>query len=1055
MLNQPVEIGELDAPISDRPVEFELRGGNPFPGLRPFTIDECHLFFGREGQADEILVKLSENRFVTVMGYSGSGKSSLMYCGLVPVLYGGFMTQTGPNWNAIVTRPGSSPINNLADSIVDNLIIQGRIEETDRGIQNAIINSVLRSGPLGLVEVARYVQNQKGENVFFLVDQFEELLRFREKAGSSDAHDEAQLYVNLVMQAVSQSAVPIYIALTMRSDFIGNCSVFPNLTDFINRSNYLVPQMTREQKKMVIEGPVAVAGGRISQRLVKRLLSDVGNDQDQLPILQHALMRTWDYWVANRESGEPLDLRHYHAVGKIYEALSQHANEAYDELTTREKEIAEILFKTITEKSHDNKGMRRPGRLGLVAQLAEAEEEDVIYVVDHFRKAGRSLLMPGANVPLNADSMIELSHESLMRIWKRLNTWVEEEFESAQMYKRLSDAAAMYQIGKTGLWRPPDLQLALNWQKKQKPTREWAQRYDEAFERAIVFLDTSRITYEAELKNLEMMQRRVLRRTRTTAVVLGAGFIVAVVFFLLSYIQKIRADAQTRLAQEQKEEADIQRINAEANRRQAVENFKLAEAREDSLVATAKRLESALTEAQLARARTEEALKEANFQKENAIKQTGIANEAREKYLIQRDRAEAAFEDARRQYILAIAQSLSAKSVQESDDSDLAGLLAMQGYRFHTRHNGRIYDPYIYEGLYSSLTKVNGLTYNAIKAQGPPHVHIKSVVITNTDNGFYTSGADGRIMRGSLTDLTASPTAVSNPYPSKVIALSPDENFIVNGSDSAFVQIYNMKENNGRPFAIARNLQGASNDIVFIPGQQLFIVAGSGKTLNMVDVNTGKSTLLLSLPFELKSIDISPDGKTLVGASWIGTVIVVDLRDNTYTTLVEESKTRMLSVRFTPKGDGFAYGGEDKENKRGFVRLYNFDTKETRHFSGHRAGVNDIEFSPDGALMASAGADKRLLMWVLENPGDLPITMQNNAGFVWDIAFTKNSDYLIAACSESEIRVWPTNPTLLAEKICPQLKRNMSKDEWVKYVGQDNDMTPYEPTCVGLLINDF
>ena len=186
MLKQPVIIGELDTPLPDRPVDVELRGGNPFPGLRPFTIDECHLFFGREGQADEILVKLSENRFVTVMGYSGSGKSSLMYCGLIPVLYGGFMTQTGPNWNAVITRPGASPINNLSESIVENLLSHGRIQESDRGIQNAVINSVLRSGPGGLVEVSKYIQAQTGENVFFLVDQFEELLRFREKSAFVD-----------------------------------------------------------------------------------------------------------------------------------------------------------------------------------------------------------------------------------------------------------------------------------------------------------------------------------------------------------------------------------------------------------------------------------------------------------------------------------------------------------------------------------------------------------------------------------------------------------------------------------------------------------------------------------------------------------------------------------------------------------------------------------------------------------------------------------------------------------------------------------------------------
>ncbi|MEX1239649.1 MAG: High-affnity carbon uptake protein Hat/HatR [Cyclobacteriaceae bacterium] len=1054
MLKQPLDTGDLDIPLPEPPVAMELQGGNPFPGLRPFTLDECHLFFGREGQADEILLKLSLNRFVTVMGYSGSGKSSLMYCGLVPVLYGGFMTQTGPNWNAVVTRPGSSPMNNLAESIVDNLVSNHRVEEADRNIQEAIINSVLRSGPLGLIEVSKYLQNQTGENIFFLVDQFEELLRFREKSEFIDAHNEAQLYVNLVLNAVAQTAVPVYVALTMRSDFIGNCSVFPRLTDHINRSNYLVPQMTREQKKMVIEGPVSVAGGRISQRLVKRLLSDVGNDQDQLPILQHALMRTWDYWVTNREGEEPLDIRHYNAVGRIHEALSQHANEAYDELTTREKEIAEVLFKTITEKNHDNKGMRRPGRLGLVAQLAEAEEEDVVYVVDHFRRSGRSLLMPGMNVPLNADSMIELSHESLMRIWKRLNTWVEDEFESALMYKRLSDAAAMYQIGKTGLWRPPDLQLALNWQKKQKPTWEWAQRYDDAFERAIVFLDTSRITYEAELKNQEMMQRRVLQRTRATAVFLGAGFVVAVVFFLLSYIQMMRADTQAELAETRRLEAVEQSRIAEENRVQAEENYTRAEENYDSLQKTTVALGNALTQAEEQRLRTVEALELANTERENALKQTEIANEARKQIGVQLSIAEAARNDARRQYILAVAQSLAAKSVQENDDSDLAGLLAMQGYHFHRRHDGRVYDPYIYEGLYSSLTKVNGLAYNAIKAQGPPHVHIKSLVLSNQDNAFYTSGADGRIMKGSFAQLTSSATPFSNPYPSRVIATSNDETYIVNGSDSAFVQIYNLKDNSPRPSAVARGLQGSTNDIVFIPGQQAFIVSSSGKTLTRIDAVTVARTVLVTLPFELKAIDISPDGKTLAGASWSGQVVLVNLRNNTYEVLVEENKSRMLTVRFTPKGDGLAYGGEDKENKRGFVRLYDFNTKETRHFSGHRAGVNDIEFSPDGGLMASAGADKRLLMWVLENPGDLPITMQNNAGFVWDIAFTKNSDYLIAACSESEIRVWPTNPSLLAEKICPQLKRNMTKDEWVKYVGREDDIS-YESTCVGLLINDF
>jgi hypothetical protein len=1053
MLKQPLPSGEYGKSPSESLADIELKGGNPFPGLRPFSLEECHLFFGREGQADEILVKLAHKRFVTVMGYSGSGKSSLMYCGLVPVLYGGFMTQTGPNWNVIVARPGAAPISNLAESIVEYLVRSERILNEDRMIHKSIISSVLRSGPQGLIEVGRYLQSESGENIFFLIDQFEEVFRFREDEGTEESQNETQVYVNLFLTAIAQTTVPVYVALTMRSDFIGDCSVFPRLTELINQSNYLVPQMTREQKKMVIEGPVSVGGGRISQRLVKRLLTDVGNDQDQLPILQHALMRTWDYWVANREPGEALDIRHYNAIGRIHEALSQHANEAYDELSSKQKEIAEILFKNITEKGQDNKGMRRPARLGLVTELAEAEEEDVVFVVDHFRKPGRSFLMPAANIVLNSDSMVELSHESLMRIWKRLDTWVDEEFESAQMYKRLSEAAAMYQIGKTGLWRPPDLQLALNWQKKQRPTREWAQRYDETFERAIVFLDTSRITYEAELKNQEMMQRRVLRRTRATAVVLGAAFVVAIVFFVLAYIQKIEADSSRLVAEMNAVEAERQRILAEQNRAEADQQRIRAEQSAsdrakalDQVEETLNRLQVALNEASNAKQEAEDNLILANIARDTAQSQRGKAQ-------FQYARAEENLAKANQLYMLAIAQNLATKSVQEIDDKSLAGLLAMQGYHFHKRNEGKVYDPYIYEGLYTALTKLNNLTYNAIKAQGPPHVHIKSIAVSSRNNIFYTAGADGRIMKGDYKTLLSVPTGFNTPYPSKVIALSNDERYLAHGSDSSYVQIYDVSSTSSKPLLTVRPLPGATNDLEFLPDDSGFIVASSDRSLSLVNHKTGVVKKLISLTSEIKSLDISPDGKKLAGASWSGQIILIDLVNGASSTLIDDSSIRALSVKFSPDGNMLAFGVDDINNKRGLVKTYNLETKELRQFTGHRAGVNDIEFSPDGKLLASAGSDKRLFLWILDNPEQLPITMDNNTGFIWDIAFTPGSQYLIATCSESEVRVWPTDPSLLAEQICPKLKRNMTQEEWKKYVG-DADIK-LESTCIGVLINDY
>lgn len=1052
MVTNPLQAEETVANPEEQ-ASFAPGTTNPFPGLRPFTVDECHLYFGREGQVDDILFKLSQNRFVCVMGYSGSGKSSLMYCGLVPVLYGGFVTHSGPNWHIIITRPGTAPISNLADSIVDYLVAQNRILQEDRAIHKAIIQSVLRSGSNGLVEVAKYLQKHQLENVFFMVDQFEELFRLSEEYSYDEAVNQSQEYVNLILSAIEQTEIPVYTAITMRSDFIASCSVFPHLTDQINKSNYLVPQMSREQRKMVIEGPVAVGGGKISQRLVTRLLNDMGKNQDQLPILQHALMRTWDYWLDNREQGEPMDIRHYNAVGKVSQALSQHANELYESLSPRDKEIAEVMFKSITEKTEDNKGMRRPVKLSLLAELADASEGEVIQVIEHFRKPGRSFLMPAHYVPLTSDSTIELSHESLMRIWNKLSAWVEEEFESATMYKRLSEAAAMYQIGKTGLWRPPDLQLALNWQKKQRPTREWAQRYDDAFERAIVFLDTSRITYEAELKNQEMLQKRVLRRARVTAIILGIAALIAILFFVFAQIQSIEATRSSEEARQRQREADVAKANAEKQTLIATQERKEALEAKDRAEKLASQLSEAYTEVQRQVILTREALRKAKLEEERAVAASEKEKEANTEAQKARVLAQKNYEDAYSLLMLTKAQALAAKSVQEDDDKDLAGLQAMQAFHYHKRYKGKEYDPYIYSGLYHALKQLSGVTYNAIKVSGPARNRMNSLAISAKSAQFYAAAADGRIFSGNYETLKGKPTGYENPFPNRIVALSPDENFLVNGTDSADVQIFDLRNTRTKP-VLVKALTGSTIDIEFLPGDAGFAVSKSDKTIALVNHLTGKITTSVTLPFQLKTLSVSPDGKQLAGGTWGGELVIMDLPSMQYKVALKDTSAQILSVKFSPDGKKIAYGTYELKTKRGLVKMFDVASqrKDDRQFTGHRAGVYDVEFSPDGKLLASAGSDKRLQMWVLDRPDDLPIVMDNNNGFIWDIAFAKGSDYLIAACHESEIRIWPTNPDILASQVCPKLNRNMTQDEWVKYVGSDID---YETTCPNLLIKPY
>jgi energy-coupling factor transporter ATP-binding protein EcfA2 len=482
---------------------------NPFPGLRPFEPDEDYLFFGREKQTDELLRKLRTTRFLSILGRSGSGKSSLVRSGLIPSLHGGGMTLAGSRWRVAMMRPGEDPMGNLAEALSEPGVLgpEGLPgDAADSGLTRAFYETTLRASQRGLIECIHHARIGRGSNVLVLVDQFEELFRYKHSRRLA-GRDEAVAFVKLLLEA-RDSQEPCYVAITMRADFIDDCMELEGLPEVINDGIYLVPRMKRDELKLAITGPVAVGRATIAPRLVSRLLNDVGDDPDQLPILQHALMRTWERWEKDLKRREPLDLPHYEAIGTMRTALSRHAEEAFGELDAGQQKIAEKLFKTLTDKGSDARGIRRPAALHEICARTGADIETVSKVVDVFRKPGRSFLMPPSGTPLRPDSIVDLSHESLMRIWERLSVWAEEEARSAQLYLSIAQAARRHEEGTAALWRDPELQIALTWREKEHPTAEWAARYDPFFPRAMAFLDTSMAERDREVLEKEERRRR-------------------------------------------------------------------------------------------------------------------------------------------------------------------------------------------------------------------------------------------------------------------------------------------------------------------------------------------------------------------------------------------------------------------------------------------------------------------------------------------------------------------------------------------------------------------
>jgi WD40 repeat protein/ribosomal protein S25 len=242
---------------------------------------------------------------------------------------------------------------------------------------------------------------------------------------------------------------------------------------------------------------------------------DTGDNPDQLPILQHALMRTWNYWKEHRsKTAEVIDLPHYDAIGGMLKALSNHANEIYERIPTEKREVAETLFKRLTDKGLDGRGIRLPSKLKELCAVANATQAEVVEIVDQFRAPGCSFLMPPLQLPLTGETTLDISHESLMRIWDRLQKWVQQESQSAQTYRRLAESANLYQEGKADLCRDPELTIALNWYQENHPNKAWAERYDKHFDQVNDYLNKSKEEYNSEIAKQKEIEQEELDRTR-------------------------------------------------------------------------------------------------------------------------------------------------------------------------------------------------------------------------------------------------------------------------------------------------------------------------------------------------------------------------------------------------------------------------------------------------------------------------------------------------------------------------------------------------------------
>lgn len=513
----------------------------PYTGLRSFSEDESLYFKGRDEHIARVIKQLEQKKFLMVTGASGDGKSSLIFAGLIPQARAGFFKATYSNWSIASFRPERSPLRNMSKALAEVLHQEDHIVENELGHGFSSLTEIYKSSSLFIDQQhqtsleEKMVAERAAGNLLIVVDQFEEFFTNPENFPNGVPSQDARLVLNVLLETIKISLredLPIYIVFTMRSDYIGQCAAFRGLPEFIGFSQFFVPRLQRKELQQVIEEPAILSGNRISKRLIDRLIYDLEDAEDHLPILQHALK---EIWKAADQGSQEMDLIHYAMVGgmageklpkeeferfqkwkleqPVYQqeflktpglssVLDIHATRLYQEAATfynkeHEQKISDkeakliiaITFACLT-RIDENRAVRNRMTLEEITRIINVPTISVKVVEDvlrPFRSAEHTLVRPfiteESNVKeLPADTVLDITHEALIRNWKLLNQWAKKEFE---YYSTFIDFKKQLQRwidnGKSSDYLLPigPLTYFEDWVAECRPNAHWINRYNQ------------------------------------------------------------------------------------------------------------------------------------------------------------------------------------------------------------------------------------------------------------------------------------------------------------------------------------------------------------------------------------------------------------------------------------------------------------------------------------------------------------------------------------------------------------------------------------------------
>ncbi len=1016
-ISEPVRAYRVDVDEADAPPSC------PYPGMVPFgAVDAAH-FYGRSEEVARMVQLLRRQRFMMVIGPSGSGKSSLVYAGLLPELeQSRYFTKD--YWLIRTMRPGPNPTNVLSDVIGH----QNKTSDFEPGTVDALLKA-----------------NPPAERLLLLIDQFEEVFTQAERA------EQARFITALQAFRAPENCALI---LTLRADF------YPDLM-----TSYLWPvdasqrvevaPLRGEALREAIQRPAADVGVRIEDALVNQLLADAADEPGALPLLQETMGLLWDDMEQRTlpmKAYEHLSSDAGHIDGGISGlavAIAMKADTTLAELNERQQAIARRIFLRLIQFGEGRADTRRQQPVDTLRAANDAAGE-FEQTLEHLT-ANRLLTRSGGDD--HHPPAVDISHESLIGGWSRLQGWADEQREAEQIRRRLeSKAVEWVRLGKGtgGLLDEAELPEAERWlvsvDAEDLGFDATLPKLVKASQHAITKAETARENArQHELRQAAALaeeqreriaeQGRAAKRMRRSMVGLVAVLLVAIAAGVFGWKQSREAQKAEQEAMRLAEAESRARTQSESRRVEA--EIARLESIAQLLLVQAPQQQSALFDERGALM----ALQAYHFGA-NGNRSLKAQVDSRLRQVI-----------GKAYFSLILRQGSTESVVFNSDGTKLATSSINTGQVLLwdlTKPGAR---PVVLPGWPGAMTLDGSLaaTRNFALALSPDG---SMLLAANTDGGIaqwdlrnpqvphvklpkqkggvwsaaYSANGHWLALGGkqddvfTLWDLSkpeAEPRLISDPQPAPAgsgpslevvggvpVAFSPDNSTLATGSLNGVIRLWQI-EDMRIPITSLQGHEGGLLDLVFYGDGKHLASSGQDGTIRLWNIEepAASPAVLETNAGPAASLDFDANSRTLA-SSGSGQGIWLWKVDEPELPPVHIPGGFYYEVAFSPDGKRMASGG----NAGGHLRLWDMESSgRPQVLTGHQGNPLSLAFSPDMTLLVSGAGvgDENIRLWRWDDLGAPPTLLHGYGGEINSLNFSADGRRLVSASWDgNSIRIW-------------------------------------------------